>query len=188
MSSISEIDLMRVIDDALSKIQDNEIRVRVLKWAWAKFASNTKIESAGETPQGAISIKKINGKQKKKMKKTTKTKATHTILKGLNLKSANKKSFHDFAAEKAPSSNAEKCVVAVYYLKNTLKAEPVGKDHVFTCFKGVGWRLPSDLDNTLQWVASQKGWLDTANMSDIKVTVHGENLIEHDLPKKKESK
>ena len=59
---------------------------------------------------------------------------------------------------------------------------PVTADHIYTAFKGLAWRVPSDLVNTLQQAGS-KGWLDTANSADIKVTPMGENLVEHDLPK-----
>jgi hypothetical protein len=106
-------------------------------------------------------------------------------LRNLNLKPSGKKSFSDFVKEKSPSSDAEKCVVCAHYILNVLKQGPVSVNHVFTCFKIINWRSPSNLGNTLSWVASHKLWLDTADRSDIKLTPHGDNLIEHDLPRKK---
>jgi hypothetical protein len=50
------------------------------------------------------------------------------------------------------------------------------------------WRIPADLFNTLAYTASHYGWLDTSNYQALKVTTMGENLLEHDLPKKKDFK
>jgi hypothetical protein len=54
---------------------------------------------------------------------------------------------------------------------------------VYTFFKTLGWPVPSDLRNTLQQ-AGTKGWLDTKDSEDIKLTAMGENLVEHTLPLK----
>lgn len=183
MVPITELDVMKSIDEALSGVSDPATRDRILKWAWAKFSP---------TPQAVPTDSDIKGsgtsrisKKKKAGKKTPRLKSSPTLVKELNLKPSGKKSFADFVKEKLPSSNAEKCVVCVYYILNELKQGPVSTNHVFTCFKIIGWRVPADLENTLAWVASQKAWLDTANMSDIKLTTHGDNLIEHDLSRKK---
>lgn len=55
-------------------------------------------------------------------------------------------------------------------------------DHVFTCFKDVGHRTPKNMPQTIRDTASRKGWLDTSERGNIKITNHGENLVEHDLP------
>jgi len=184
MTSISEIDAMKLIDETLSKIEDSLTRDRILQWAWSKFSSlPAPINSTAE----AMETRKSKKKQGK-AKKSTKTKPSHSMVKDLNLKPSGKQTLAEFVREKKPSSNRGKSVVCVYYLQHILKETPITANHVFTCFKSIGWRVPSDLDNTLQWVASQRGWLDTSSMADIKVTTHGENLIEHDLPRKKKDK
>ncbi len=183
---VSELDAMKAIDEALSGITDPPTRDRILKWAWAKFSPipPVPIDSSTETSPS------INIPQKKKTsKKIAKPKSTPTLVKDLNLKPSGKKSFEEFAKEKSPSSDPEKCTVCVYYLINELNQSPLSVNHVFTCFKNIGWRVPADIESTLYWTASQKGWLDTSNMSDIKVSISGSNLIEHDLPRKgKETK
>jgi len=108
-----------------------------------------------------------------------------SIVRDLNLKPSGKKSFREFAAEKQPASNLEKSVVAVYYLHHELGLSAVTVGHVGTCFKDASWRVPSNFANTLAETASRRGWLDTRSMADINVTTHGENLIEHDLPRSK---
>lgn len=181
MSTMSELEAMKLIDDSLSQFDDPATRDRILEWAWSKFSSQP-------TPTGSRKEDKKGKKTKKnkgKVKKATKPKFAISMVKDLDLNPSDKQTFADFVAEKKPSSNHEKSVSCVYYLQHILEKAPITSSHVFTCFKVMGWRLPSNLDNTLQWVASQKGWLDTRSMANIKVTTHGENLIEHDLPHKK---
>ncbi len=187
MASLTELDVMKSIDEALSGITDPATRDRILKWVWAKFSPIRQVAPE----DGKIDVsRKERIPKKKTSKKTTKGKSSLTIVKDLNLRPSGKKSLEEFVKAKSPSSDRQKCVVCVYYVLNELKQGPVSTDHVYTCFKSLNWRIPSSLENVLQWVASQKGWLDTYKMSDIKLTTHGENLVEHDLPpkNKKETK
>jgi hypothetical protein len=69
-------------------------------------------------------------------------------------------------------------------LKTELGVSNVTLSHVFTCFKDAHWRVPPDLANALALTAHRKGWVDTRDTDDLSVTTHGENLIEHDLPRK----
>lgn len=177
MADISELDVMKVIDEALLGIPDPSTRIRILRWAWDKFSP---MPQTVPIDSGIGVSKKISTSRRK----ASKSKPSPSIVKDLNLKPSGKKSFADFVNEKSPSFNTERCVVCAYYIINELKQGPVSVNHVYTCFKSMGWRLPGNLENTLYWTASQKGWLDTADMSDIKVTISGDNLIEHDLPRK----
>jgi hypothetical protein len=185
MSKLSEADVIKSIDEQLTAIDDPAARQRILRWAAEKFASNTLLTTA--PPISAASATQStpakSGKRKTKKVGKTSTAGSLSIVKDLNLKPSGKKSFSDFVSAKQPSSNAEKCLVAVHYLTNVLGVK-AGANHVFTCFKVQGWRVPANLPNALQWTASQPGWLDTRNMSDIKVTTHGDNHVEHDMPKK----
>jgi hypothetical protein len=129
--------------------------------------------------------KKKAKRAKKKTGNIKKTKSTSlSIIKDLNLKPRNKKTIDAFIADKQPSSLLEKTATCVYYLGHTLSIKGICYNHVFTCFKHLKWRLPADLPNMMQQ-AGTKGWLDTSSNDDIKITTHGENLIEHDLPKTK---
>jgi len=192
MAKISEVDAIKTVDEALGGIEDKEALKRILRWAYEKYCPGTPTpESRDEA--GANEGQAIKNKAKKKSVKKTKHKgkAKKTALsldKTLNLKPGGKTSFADFAAKKNPSSDREKVVLCVYYLLNELGKKPVGINQVYTCFKSINWRVPADLVGTLHWVSSQKGWLDTSDSSDIKMTTHGENLMEHDLPRKKVAK
>jgi hypothetical protein len=175
----SELDVMKLVNDELSKIEDPSVRVRILRWAWEKFGGG-----AGAVGTALAPVKATTKPRKPKNGSgTPKTKAP-TLLKDLDLKPKGRPSFADVAAAKKPISHYERCLVAVHYLTNAAEVSPVSVDHVYTCFKVMGWRLPADLRNAMQVAASTKGWLDTSNMNDIRVTVHGDNYLEHDLVKR----
>lgn len=193
----NEIEAMRAIDEALAGLADDETRARVLRWAVEKFGKGEVTVPAGDaksnaqpTEEGGTQRKKrVKGKRKTSGRRPAKkaSKASHSIVKDLILKPKGQQSFAEFVTDKSPSSNAERCVAAAYYVDRVLKKAPVSADHVYTCFKDVAWRIPADLCNALQWTASRKGWLLTSDMSDIRLTPRGENLIEHDLPKQRKS-
>ena len=131
-----------------------------------------------------ISKKLKNQKERKPRKKGMPAKISHTIIKALNLKPKGKKTFIAFAKEKQPASFEQKCTIAAYYLEKILSIKDISVNHIYTCYKDVNWRVPSDLRNKLSYTSSQKGWLDTSSMANIKLTAHGENLVEQDLPPK----
>ena len=189
MTAISEVDALKAVDDALSKLDDPSARERVLSWAWKKFAS----------AQGAAPPSLHGDNQKAKTRPTkkkpvgarkgkTKSKLTLSMNKDLNLKPKGKQSLDDFCGEKKPNSIYEKSTVVAYYLKHELGLAAVSANNIYTGFKHMQWRVPADLINSLAYTASRYGWLDTSNREDIKVTTMGENLVEHDLPKKSSSK
>ena len=104
------------------------------------------------------------------------------IVKDLSLRPKGKKSFMDFAAEKAPSDHYDKTIVCVFWLTE-IAGVNASAEAVNTCYQGADWKRPADLRNALQQTASKKGWLDTADSDEIKLTVPGEDRVRHDLPK-----
>jgi hypothetical protein len=184
---MNEIKAIEAVDTALSNL-DPDARLRVLGWAQLKYGSQT----AGKPPneqaqplrnsaQAPPLTSKAGGLAKAKAAKKTKT--IISMDKSLNLSPQGKSSAVQFATQKAPASVTQKCVVAVYYLRETIELEKVSVQAVFTFFKHLGWPIPTDLKNTLQQAGSA-GWLDTADGQDIKLTSLGENLVEHSLPAK----
>lgn len=105
------------------------------------------------------------------------------IDKSLGLRPEGKDSLRDFYERKSPPTLQSRLAVFVYYLKNTLEIEKVSVGQVFTCFKEVGVRVPSDLPQALRNVANHKGWVDSADRDDLQITSRGQEFVEHDLPK-----
>lgn len=176
MSTFSEIEAIRVLDEALSQLDDDVVRTRVLKWAWDKYSA----QSSPLPDSKDLADKSI--KKKKKVKSPAKSKMNPSIVKNLILNPEGEMSFRDFVQQKQPGSNYEKCTVAIYYLQHIVKIDGITINHVFTCFKDANWRV-IDLYNSLASTASRKGWIDTSNMEKISITPRGETQVEHDLPK-----
>ncbi len=91
-------------------------------------------------------------------------------------------SWKDFAAEKKPSSIPDKNVVAVYWLLEVANHAKATINKVYTLFLDVAWKPPSDPKNAAQQAGS-KGFLDTVDSEDIKLTPRGTGLVKNDLPR-----
>lgn len=134
--------------------------------------------------------KKKRGKQEvKREKKAAKPRRaeSYEMVKDLVLTAeGDKPSLKEFYSEKKPGSNYEHNVVFAYYLLKIIEKKPIGVNHFYTCYKEVNKKVPS-LSVSLS-ETSAKGWLDTSNMNDIKITPRGENYVEYDLPKTKKAK
>jgi hypothetical protein len=181
---MDELDALKAVSERLEKLSPDE-RGRVLAWLNAKYlGAQNPVPASTVVPTAsppAASSKKAATTSKLSKKKA---KSIIAMDKSLNLSPSGKKSAAQFAAEKDPSNVKQKCVVAVYYLRDILALEKVSVSGVYTVFKSLGWVVPADLKNTLQQ-AGTEGWLDTADAEDIKITSMGENLIEHSLAPKK---
>jgi hypothetical protein len=104
------------------------------------------------------------------------------LVKDLDLRPKGKKSLADFVQEKNPTSNHDKNTVTVYYLANIAGTSPVTRDQVFTAYREMGWKLPSNFANSLQLTATKKRYLDTSNADDLRLLNPGLNRVEQDLP------
>ena len=107
-----------------------------------------------------------------------------TFIKDLNLRPSKKKSLTQFVEEKKPANNQQLHVVIVYYLEKILRTSGISPSHVYTCLKELKERVPNDLWATLRVTANKTNGLNTGKRDDIKITVSGENLVDHDLPPK----
>jgi hypothetical protein len=179
---MTEIEALKTIDEVLSALAENAARDRVLRWACGKYMVAAPMASASHTQAAAGKTPQRARKSKNKSRPKASSASSPSIVTDLNLKPKGKSSLDQLVAQKLPKSNQHKCVVAVYYLKHEINVPSIAVDHVYTCFKHMKWRVPSSLANTMAYVASVHGWLDTRNMADIKMTTIGENLVEHDLP------
>lgn len=138
------------------------------------------------SPQGGVVTgrKKSNGIQSKTRKKSGSQ--TPSLLKDLDLSGGKKcESLKDFFGLYEAKTNFERNLIFVYYLKQKLALTNITVDHVFSCYRDVpGIKSPEALRQSLIDTNNRRGWVDTSNTDDIKVTITGVNYLEHDLPKK----
>jgi hypothetical protein len=142
-------------------------------------------EESEATGKGEVSPKpprrtRTSPSKNGKTKRASKTKSVG-LDKDLSLRPKNKKSFADFVDEKKPSNHEDKVTVCVFWLTKVAghKATP---EAVNSCYEGVAWKRPANLRNKLSVTASKRGWVDTGDFDDIKITTSGEDHVKHDLP------
>lgn len=192
MKTYDEIkDELIAIADVLKKYPEN-IQPQVFDILTSHFLSGQKITK----PEDKLQTEKPSPKAKSNSSTSTKgngkagkkSSDTLTILKDLDLRAKGKKSFIDFFEEKKPSASNEFNSVAVYYLAEILELSGITPNHIYTCYKEAAQRPPVAFIQSLRDTASKNGYLDTADINNIKIPMRGKNFVEHDLPKKKTKK
>lgn len=111
---------------------------------------------------------------------------SYQFVSGLNFRPQGKTSLKEFYAGKMPQDNQAQVTVLIYYLQKVLGCTNITTNHIYSAFKDVGIRTPGDIGKIVRNTASRKGWVDSSDGADLKVTTLGENFVEHDLPKAKE--
>jgi len=119
-----------------------------------------------------------------KGKSPSTTTSTPKLLGDLNLSPQGKESLKDFYSKYDAKSNFEKNLLFCYYLLKHVEASALNWNHFYTCYKAVAERVPGNLYQSLTDTKNRKGWIDTQNTEDIKLTIAGENYVEHEMPKK----
>lgn len=112
-----------------------------------------------------------------------KPKESFNILSELNLSPSGHQSLTDFIKEKRPENFQEFNAATVYYLTKELSIRAITPEHVYTCYKDANRRLPGAFTKSLRDTDKVKGWIDTHDLKNIKITTWGENFVEHDLPR-----
>jgi hypothetical protein len=131
----------------------------------------------------------MSHKPEKRKSKSRSVREALSIVKDLDLSSkSNKQSLRDFYKEKQPQVGMENNAVFVYYMQKIAAINGITVNHVYSCYKDVGARVPTALRQSLIDTSHNKGWIDTASLEDIKVATPGENFVEHDLPKQDTNK
>ena len=114
------------------------------------------------------------------------TKENFKVLKDINLRPPGTESFEEFIAKKQPSHNEAKYPAIVYWLTEIAQISNITKDHIGTVFRLMkDWRELGNLSSGLSVCAARKGTIDVSNSADIRLTPHGRNFVEHDLPETK---
>lgn len=123
---------------------------------------------------------KSNGVGKKSQSKST---ASYSLVGALNLNPSDKDSLKEFVTRYKPSGNYDYNIIFIYYLEKVLNVKAIDPNHIYSCYKGIGIKYPSNIRQSLFNTKQRRGWVDTSNLNDIKLTASGENAVEHDLKK-----
>lgn len=103
----------------------------------------------------------------------------------LDLTGGGNNSLKDFAEKKGPKNDIEKYEVIAYWLKKQLQIDEVGNDHMFTCLKALGWRVPREVGVALRNAKMSHASFDLGSTKGLYRLNHiGENRVEYDLPAK----
>lgn len=142
----------------------------------------TETKNSENSKTKTISSKKQENKVNSSRKKSSSSQS-YSMLTDLNLRPAGKQSLEDFYNTFIVKSNMERNITILYFLKRILEIENVGVNHIYTCYKKIGTKVPNIYQGLID-TKNRKGWIDTNNMDDLKVSISGENYIEHEAPKK----
>ena len=179
---------------------DNDSRMRVFKYLLDRYGlvntstafsnasptiPNKQIEDVETVVQENIeknsqhSIKN-NTQNNSNPKKTKSSLQSYSLITSLNLNPKGKKSLKDYFAQFSTKSNFEKNIVILTYLSSELGEKNIGVNMIYTCLKHLGLKIPN-IKQSLFDTKNRKGWIDTANVEDLKITVSGENFMEHEI-------
>lgn len=134
--------------------------------------SNPKTTKLKKSPSNGASVSKARPKK------------APEFLKNLDLSGpGDSPSLKVFFSSYEHKTNYERNLIFVHYLKEILGIEKVNLDHVFTCYRNVGQKIPKALEQSLRDTSKDKGWVDIDDLEDIKVPVAGFNHLTHDMEK-----
>lgn len=105
----------------------------------------------------------------------------------INLKGdENRPSLKELHKEKSPQTHQEAVTLFVYYISKYLDIPNVQVGQISSCYDEVGARKPKQIEKVFQEIQLFSGWLESGEEAHtIKITISGENMVEHFLPKPK---
>lgn len=111
-----------------------------------------------------------------------------SLVKDLDLRPNGKEALGDFFSRYEPKSNFEKNLIFIYWLREIADVPVINVNHVYTCYREIPVSAPKAFYQSLIDTSNKKGWIDTADIADIKVTVGGVNYFNHNLSEAAEAK
>lgn len=179
----------RLFKHYFATVSDTEIKFKLNKLDYVKEViigkqkSKTKTVSHKKKTNNGIEKEVNNLSKGKSQKKSLKAIPSYSIVTELNLNPNGKTNLKDYFAKYKPEQNPETFLVIVHYLEKEISEPNISENKIYTCYKHLTLPVPN-IRQTLQNIHSRKGWINTSNFSDLKVTVAGENYIEHEMKKK----
>ena len=93
-------------------------------------------------------------------------------------------SLKEFVSKKRPKTNIENSTAFIYYLETIINIKPITINHIYTCYKIMGLRIPNNLQQNLSDISSKRYGYANRKDGDYSMTILGINFVEHDLPAK----
>ena len=89
-----------------------------------------------------------------------------------------------FYGQFAPKNNAEKILIFLKFITDTLQIESPNTDQVYTCFKQTGEKIPKAFAQAFYDTSTKHGFIDFRSSIDMPITIAGDNHFTHSLKRK----
>jgi len=159
---------------------------------WEKISNSLKSMPVIHSTETLPPIKQnSNRPQKKNSKKSGNSpKKIDLSLIPLDVKAKdNRPALSKFFEEKQPKSNQEIITLIAYYLKTYLNVSVMKYGHALFCYNEIKKPKPLNIVQLFRDTVFYKKWLVTGKEDGtVELSIAGENLVKHDLPKKNQSK
>lgn len=106
------------------------------------------------------------------------SKRVYNIVKDLNLSPKDKLSLKNFIAKYNPSNGMDYNVYFIYYMQKILLLENITPDYIYSCYKDLGVKFPTNIYQNIADTSKRKAWIDSSDMNNITITTVGENKVE----------
>lgn len=151
-----------------------------------KGDDSKKVEPLKITPTSSLSKKNEDHatpvvKKNSKPKSGSAKEPTHLI--DYDFRPAGKESLKDFFEKYKAKNNLEYNLVFIYYLQNIIGESTISVNHIYSCYRHLNISLPV-FPQTLIDTKHRKGWIDTSDLSNIRLVREGINFLEHEMSKR----
>ena len=105
-----------------------------------------------------------------------------TYLTDYDFRPAGVEGVKEFYEKYKSTSNMENNLIFAYYFQEKRQEKEISTDLIYSAYRHIGLKIPS-FPQSLFDTKARKGWIETANMHELKVTRAGINFIEHEIGK-----
>lgn len=175
----------RLFKDYFATVNDIEIKIKLndLSHLYNLINGDSK-----DTSRATITIAQKNKIDNSVAEKsTTKPKAankttSYQLVTNLNLYPKDNTSLKEFYDGYKAKKTAEIILLIVYYLERVINEHNIDENKIYTCYKNLTLSVPN-IRTALVNMHNRQGYLNTSSYVDLKITLAGENYLEHKMNK-----
>lgn len=142
------------------------------------------ISSAQTKPSSKKTKSEASPKETKTTKKASIVSNKMEVLKDVNFRPNGKTSLTDYAKLYEIKSNADRIVVIIQYLNDVLDIKTVTGNHLYSGFWELKCKIPTAFYQIITNTKTREKLLDFTKITDIKLSIQGQNHVRFDLAKK----